>query len=296
MSVSARARGRWPEIISRLLGEQFLSRKHGPCPVRGDGVDRYRFSDHEGTGNFFCACNDGSSDGIALIRCATGCDYKQAVEMVEEIIGKEDLPPPAPKKIEWWEKIKPQRVAQSAYLKSRGLEMAPALRFAREVPYFEDGKLVRTFDGMFAPIMRGEQFVTWHLTYLFQGRKANVSAPRKVLSNGIKGASIPLYPFSGAELGVAEGIETAIAAHLLYKIPVWSAINASNLAAFEWPDGVTTLQIFADRDANYAGVAAAYTLAHRAMKMKVDAVVYLPKAEGDFNDELLREASCSASE
>lgn len=284
--LSERARGRWPEIIGAVLGPEFLSGKHGPCPVDGSGVDRFRFSDYEGSGNFFCGCNDGSQGGAQLIMCAKKCTFADAAKMVESVIGPSEKP--EPKAPEWWEKYKPQPAKRSKYLESRGLEMAPALRFARDVPYFEDGKLVRTFDGMFAPIVRDDKFITWHLTYLLNGEKANVPAPRKILSSGIRGASVPLYPFNGGELGVAEGIETAIAAHMLYKVPVWAALNAGNMEHFEIPEGVTTLQIFADRDANFRGHAAAYTLAYRAKQKGIDAVVYLPECEGDFNDVLLK--------
>ena len=288
--LSERARGRWPEIIGTVLGPEFLSGKHGPCPVDGSGVDRFRFADYEGSGNFFCGCSDGSQGGAQLIMCAKRCSFAEAAKMVESVIGKpEEVPVKIPAAPEWWEAIKPLAVKRSAYLESRGLEMAPALRFAREVPYFDEGRKVRTFDGMFAPILRGDKFITWHLTYLLNGTKANVPAPRKILSAGIRGASVPLYPFAGGELGVAEGIETAIAAHMLYKVPVWSALNAGNMGHFEIPEGISTLHIFGDNDANYCGQAAAYALAHRAVQKNVAAVVYLPEIVGDWNDVLQRE-------
>ena len=274
-----------------MLGPEFLSGKHGPCPVDGSGVDRFRFSDYEGSGNFFCGCNDGSQGGAQLIMCAKKCTFADAAKMVESVIGPSEKP--EPKAPEWWEKYKPQPAKRSKYLESRGLEMAPALRFARDVPYFEDGKLVRTFDGMFAPIVRDDKFITWHLTYLLNGEKANVPAPRKILSSGIRGASVPLYPFNGGELGVAEGIETAIAAHMLYKVPVWAALNAGNLARFEIPEGVSTLQIFADCDPNYCGHAAAYALAYKAKQAGIDAMVYIPQRHGDWNDVLLAEKQAS---
>ena len=288
LPLAERARGRWPEIIGAVLGAEFLSAKHRPCPVTGEGTDRFRFTDWDGAGRFFCACSHGDQSGFDLIRCARKCTFAEAAKMVESVIGAERSERP-PKEREWWEDIKPVAVKRSAYLESRGLEMAPALRFAREVPYFEDGKKVRTFDGMFAPIMRGDKFITWHLTYLFQGKKANVRSPRKILSGGIRGASVPLYPFEGGELGVAEGIETAIAAHMLYKVPVWAALNAGNMEHFEIPEGISTLHIFGDKDANYRGQAAAYALAHRAVQKNVFPVVYLPEIVGDWNDVLQRE-------
>ena len=52
------------------------------------------------------------------------------------------------------------------------------------------------------------------------------------------------------------------------------------------PEGVSEVHIFADCDEGYAGQAAAYTLAHR-LAGKVEVVVRLPAAPGDWNDVLL---------
>ena len=215
--------------------------------------------------------------------------------MVESVIGKDEAPKPQVPP-PWWRSLKLMPCGESKYLRSRGLETPAALRWSASVPYFEDGVQTGNYPAMLGPIVRAGKFITWHCTYLQNGQKAAVPHPRKILAPGIHGAAIPLYPFDGGELGVAEGIETAIAAHMLYKVPVWATLNAGNMAAFEWPEGITTLQIFADRDANYAGLAAAYALAHRAAKMKLDVMVYLPQREGDFNDELTRqEPPCTES-
>ena len=84
-------------------------------------------------------------------------------------------------------------------------------------------------------------------------------------------------------LGVAEGIETALAASMLFEMPVWSTISTTLMASWSPPEGVSEVCIFADRDAEYAGQAAAYTLAHRISR-KVKVAVRLPDAPGDWAD------------
>lgn len=294
-SLIDKTKGRWPEIIGALLGPEFLSRKHCACPSNGLGTDRFRFADKFGTGNYFCGCSDGSNDGFDLIRCAKQCNFAEAAKMVESVIGKSDEPwpepePPVPR---WLSRLNPQPSARSAYLEGRGLEVPASLRWARKVPYFDAGKERGTYDAMLAPVSRGERFLGYHATYLHAGKKADVPAPRKMLCSGTSGACCALYLFAGGELGVGEGIETCIAAHKLFQVPVWAALNTSMLAAFEWPQGVTLLRIFADHDANYAGHAAAYALAHRAAKMGIPVAVHMPNDIGDWNDVLLADKKIS---
>jgi putative DNA primase/helicase len=293
-----RALGHWPEIIGAVLGGEFLSRKHCACPVDGQGHDRFRFADTGGRGNYFCACNDGRGDGFDLIRCAKQCSFVEAMKMVESVIGMpEDVQIPRRQPIApaWLLAAMPRPSERSAYLASRGLEVPLALRWARQVPYYDEGKELGRYDAMIAPVTRGRVLIGYHITYLDKGKKADVPAPRKLLMANMTGATCQLYPFSGGELGVGEGIETCIAAHQLFQVPVWAALNAGMLARFEWPEGVTILRIFADHDGNYAGHAAAYALAHRAAQHGITVAVHLPQDPGDWNDVLLRERAQESS-
>jgi phage/plasmid primase-like uncharacterized protein len=76
------------------------------------------------------------------------------------------------------------------------------------------------------------------------------------------GAAIRLTAVSEV-LGIAEGIETALAAFELFEVPVWSGISAQGIESFEPPAGVREVIVFADHDENFAGQAAAYRAAHR---------------------------------
>jgi putative DNA primase/helicase len=103
---------------------------------------------------------------------------------------------------------------------------------------------------------------------------------------GVRGKAIRLFE-PESELALAEGIETALVVHLRLGLPVWAAGNAGALEAIEIPASVISVSIFADRDENFCGQAAAYGLAHRLAvgKRKRAVAVYVPRKPGtDFLD------------
>lgn len=288
------ATGRWREILTEIGGvdAKLLDGKHHKCPKDGSGVDRFRFSDKGGSGSFFCACSQGLG-GMALLKCYTGREFGDLAKEIDEKIG--NIAARVERKDTYADRLrsKATRATRSAYLESRGLKVPPGLQFARDVEYREDGNVLGKFDAMLAPVTRAGKFLTYHVTYLKDGRKAPVPCPRKILPGpSLVGGGVALYPpRSDGVIGVAEGIETAIAAHLLSpdSIPVHAALNTSMLAKWEPPAGTSRVIIFADHDENAAGQAAAWALCHKLRVSGTQAVVELPRIEDtDFNDELLR--------
>jgi putative DNA primase/helicase len=293
MKIRDHAKGKWPKIIAALLGDEFVNtRKHRACPGTGEGTDRFRFSDRNGCGNFFCGCSDGEKDGFELLMCAKGWSFSEAARAVEGVIGKcepeHDQPKRNGKTINDRITAEAKQVSRSRYLENRGLEMAPALRFVDRLDYFEDGKIVNGFPAMVAPIRRGADFLSYHVTYLENGKKAPVDPCRKVMPGApLAGGSVPLYP-PAKGMGVAEGIETAIAATMLYHIPVWAALNTSLMKTWQPPPVAEEIVIFADADQHFAGHAAAYALAHRLVKRGLKVQIEFPTHGKDFNDMLLQ--------
>jgi putative DNA primase/helicase len=90
-----RARGRWREILPRLVvSPRCLVNRHGPCPICG-GKDRFRFDDKDGTGSYYCnQCGPGV--GIILLRKLNGWDHAAACRKVDQIIGTDWKPTPQP--------------------------------------------------------------------------------------------------------------------------------------------------------------------------------------------------------
>ena len=104
------------------------------------------------------------------------------------------------------------------------------------------------------------------------------------------GSVVRLWKPKDGVLGIAEGIETAMSAAMIFHIPVWSALSASGIAAFKSAPNVTTLIIFADNDENGAGQQAAETARARLAPSHHSVEVRTPERVGwDWNDVIMRE-------
>lgn len=290
MKTTEAANGKWQRILPQFgIDAKYLTGKHSPCPCTGEGDDRFRFSDQGGSGAFFCACSEGEKGGFGLLECKTGRTFADLAHEVDGLIG--NTPEPSAPKLETYAD-KLRRIAKpaprSAYLESRGLEMPPGLLWAREVDYWNDGEKIGTFPAMLGPVMRNGVWQTFHATYLDKGKKADVPCPRKVLTGGaITGGAIELYP-AAEIMGVSEGIETGVAAKMLFDCPVHAAISAGGMAKWDAPAIAKEVHIFADNDANFAGHRAAWTLANRLALKGITAIVHMPAEVGDWNDYLLK--------
>lgn len=293
--------GRWPGILQQLgLDPKFLNKKHGPCPVCG-GSDRYRFDDKGGRGTWFCS-QCGSGDGFALLQRLYGWNFSQAAKEVDRLVGVVPVGPIAEERTDEskmqalrdvWKASRPVTKDDPVwrYLNRRtGIEVVSAdIRFHPALRYVDtDGTLLGTFPAMLA-LMRypdGEA-VSIHRTYLTpDGHKAAVPQPKKIMpGKPLNTAAIRLSP-AGEYLGIAEGIETALAASRRFSVPVWAATNATLLADWVPPEGVRRVLIAGDNDASYTGQDAAFSLARRLVRDGYAVEVQIPGAEGkDWADE-----------
>lgn len=306
------ARGQWIGILGRLAPslEAALARsgRHVPCPGHG-GRDGFRvFRDVNETGGGICNTCGAFSDGFALLMWANGWSFRAALEAVARVLrldlgGFWTAPKPRPKpspthastrdstnaeqaiRRVWQQTIEPD--AQGAeplrrYLLRRGIEALPdpgVVRCHPALGYFEDRMRKGTFPAMVARVTSAQGgLVSLHRTYLTpEGRKAPVTFQKKTMMpcGPMQGGAIRLFP-AGPELGIAEGIETALAVRQRTGMPVWAALSASLLGRWEPPADVRLVVIWADLDRSGAGEAAANRLRDGLLTRGIQVAVHLP--------------------
>jgi DNA primase len=139
---------------------------------------------------------------------------------------------------------------------------------------------------MIAAVQAVDQRITAiHRTYIqLDGQgKANVKTPKMALGP-IGGGAVHLA-VAGPVLGIAEGIETGLAAMQLFDIPVWCALG-SRLDRVALPDVVSNVIVLAD--SGNAGTEAADKAMKAFFGQGRKATLCVPDL-GDFNDVLNQE-------
>lgn len=284
------AQGKWRDILIAFgVPARSLNGRHGPCPACG-GKDRFRFDDREGKGTFFCS-GCGAGDGYHLLQRVVGMAFKDAKQKISDIAGdikitvrSKQMSDEQRRQMlrEAWLATKPTAKGDvvDQYLISRNIDMDafPGLRTG----------IVDGHPCMLAIVSNpAGKPISMHRTYLKAdgSGKADIDTTRKLMPGSLeKGACIRLSDV-GPVLGIAEGIETALAASCIHKIPVWSAINSTLLAQWTPPDGVGRIVVLGDNDAAFGGQAASYALAHRLACDGVDCDVRIsPDLGSDWAD------------
>lgn len=295
------SRGKWEYIFSFLGLPPKTGGSHykGPCPLCGK-KHHFRFDDRSGDGDWICTCSNGK--GLELIQEVFQIDFEEACDRVDSIIGNTRYKSAGPvvpvlnrHERAYFHGTGPKGTMVERYLSSRGIHILPeldCLRFST-MSIYDQG---RSFPAMMAKVVSfGNSFSYIHYTYLVDGRKVSVEPDKKIFSiaTGAKGACIKLFP-ADEILGVAEGIETALSATQMYKIPTWSTLNTGFMRKFVAPLGVKKLIVFADNDENLSGAAAAFDCARRNMLAPNDLdqidIIWPEKIGFDFND-LLRDGN-----
>jgi putative DNA primase/helicase len=287
--------------------------RHVPCPVHG-GTDGFRlFRDVDQTGGGICNTCGTFHDGFALLMWVNRWAFPEVLNavackmgMTDERVSKSrrvDTPRPRPKErnresvIEalnrvWQQSLDPgdRRAAPlRAYLSRRGLSGAEldgrVVRFHPALGYWKKNdhneiEAAGRYPAMVALVSGPDGApMTVHRTYLTpDGRKAPVPAPKKLMGypgHRLVGGAIRLFA-PGPVLGIAEGIETALAVHLRTGMPVWSAVSANLLERLEPPAQTSLVVVWADRDRSDAGEAAALSLRSRLIKRGISVAVHLP--------------------
>jgi putative DNA primase/helicase len=316
------------------------SREHsGPCPFCG-GTDRFAINPSKGKWN--CRGHGGGADAIGMVMHIVGMTYLEAVADItgepppsgnlkplsesekaartrkraeakhrqqarkaQELAYQEDTREAAWNI--WVASIGLSDTLAEKYLNARGIQTPDngwpnVLRFHPNLPY--PGKpwpypvLVCRVDDA-----AGDLTAIWRIFLRDDGRKADVETAKLGLGPSAGGA-VRLNGIA-SHIGIAEGVETALAAWLLTgrKIPVWSGLSTA-LSNFQVPLGVSRVTIFPDGDrpmrrkgseyepAEPAGRKAARSLFARLTRHGVRASIAAEPPPGkDYNDLWLEQLS-----
>lgn len=300
--------GRWSEVFEYYKLPTITGKKHfkGDCPICGRR-GKFRIDDKNGTGSFICVCNIG--DGWKLLELTQDKDFKTLAGEIDKLIGNEYSGRTKPEKTDIDRKR--ERVIKKfatlaalrgtdgeRYLQSRGIVTMPpeALRYCDSQRVYGD---VCQALWAIATDARGE-LCYLHRTLLKNARKHTAGGTAKKMlrlqsenyTDHALSVAIRLFPVAST-LGIAEGIETALAAHQLTHCNTWATLNTTFMRRFLVPAGVKHLIIFADCDPSAAGHSAAFDCAFKNLNSKNDletVSVRWPET-GDFNDVLTNGAA-----
>lgn len=245
-----------------------------------------------------------AENGRLLVKCWSGCDGRKVLQRINSITGggisvqtENTQVRPRDQRdsvAEWAKRLWFSSIPilhgdlASRYLLNRGLELTQfpkALRFKEkcrvtgEKEHSHLPALIARFDD------EKGHFSTVHRIYLQEpGIKAQIQKPKRIASSPSPGGAIRLFP-AGKELGIAEGIETALACSLATGIPVWAAYSSSLMPQVKVPNEVTTVTIFSDKDRSGAGQEAAFRLRENLLKRGLQVKTLIPP--GDYGRDWL---------
>jgi putative DNA primase/helicase len=333
----ARADFDWLSLLTEAGAGDYLTGRNGPCPFCG-GTDRFAFSRRKMA--WVCRHCTGGYAGCQdfLMRFMGYTEFRQLADHVRRFYGYQpgcaapSQPRPArtastkARVIGAAEAMARMEAIWAAarqvvagdpvdrYLRTRlpGLHSIPhQIRTHSALDYWDapaqpgdrpihggrfPAMVVRGFDA-------DSRWVQLHKTYLTNhGAKAAVANPKKTeVGLGSRSFAFRLDEPAGDRLGVAEGIETALAASLLCGMAVWPCHSAGILANFELPaylrPRIRRIVIFADSDppkrGRRAGSEAAAKLAQRLDAAGLRSTIVRPARTGSDMADLVHGGALS---
>jgi hypothetical protein len=246
-------------------------------------------------------------DNALLFKCFAGCNTR---DVIHEILRLEEnallnveraANTPSDMGTDLWRRQIAQRIWDEArplsgtpaelYLRRRRIAILPrSLRFHPRTPLgqgdavdFRPAMIAALHDG---GLHRDGRFVAIQSTFFERDdarRARDLADPRMTLGRPDR-AAVMLAPATSI-LGLAEGVETALSAMMLFGMPVWATLGSERLHQIAIPERVTRLVLFPDND--IAGeIGAANAIEVYAMPGRAIETEYPPFGFKDWNDVL----------
>lgn len=318
-------------LVSYGVPADRLTGKACACPVCG-GDDRFTYDNKRGRGDWVCRqCNNGKAmagDGLQLITRLNRMGLYRLMRQLDggpaprvpnrAVMGRAPKPRRKPDATfmgnrlnSMWDAAKPVSNGDLVmrYLGARvpGLRISslPALRLGM-LEYRHEKKVIGSWPGILARFeLPDGRLGTLHRTYLERSAPSKakiVSCDGEILApklndmtlNPLQGGAVRLMEPVDGEIGVAEGLESALGAHMESGVPMWYCLNIGLLRQFVVPEGlgIRVVHVFVDFDdidpdtGKSIGVAGGLELAKRLKAEGFTVLVHRPRVRGtDFADQ-----------
>ena len=283
--------------LPRIIGETLALKRRrqlwiGLCPFHTEQTPSFTvYPEH-----FHCFGCGAHGDAITWLRSQRGLTFQEALAFLGAPDSGRRAAPVQPRSRPssaidsipqarriWREAVDPAHSIVVGYLRSRGLELPPepVVRF-HPACACEDKRLPAMVALLTDPVT-GEPTGGIHRTFLRPdgSAKAAIDRPKRLL--GPWGV-VRLYEPETNGIGIAEGIETALAAtQRIGWGPVWSACNAGGFARVP-PLIQRTLNIFIDRDDDGVSLRYAEECAEAWVAADLEALIHEPPEGADWAD------------
>jgi putative DNA primase/helicase len=247
------AKGHWAMIFEHYGLPPITGKNHfkGKCPLC-DSIGKFRIDNRDGAGTWICTC--GSGDGLKLVTETQGKPFNEVCREIDALIGntfrRDKVPETSDasklrrKVLNNFAKMSPLRGTSGAeYLNSRGIYQLPAEAVRLNPKQRHNGRVYQSIYSL-ATDDKGE-LCYLHQTLLDGAKKADIGASAKRQKSlqednyldHARSVAIRMFPVAST-LGIAEGIETALSAHQIYKVNTWATMTSGFMKKFRVPAGV----------------------------------------------------------
>lgn len=242
-------RGQWPQILARY-GVQLPPRgKHGPCPITG-GKDRFRFSDKDGKGMYYCEhLEPVSGGGLRLLSLYLN---KSIVDTAKELLGNTTQSAAPNRRFKSQEELDRIKELNEQLAKKSAVEQIGKAYRSPHV-YFQNKGL------SYEPLVNPDQMLSSAGEILPPGNFALIPAykdgkivniqrisptgEKRPIDGGIMKGVYNKLEGTTANIAIVEGFATGLTVNQLTGWTVYVAFNTNNLYS-------AAVQAFADHQDN----------------------------------------------